>query len=123
AGEGDNLVEFKVTAEKRAFAKSQRGQQTAIEGLVWRELRAKRFGAMKFKRQVPIGPFVADFVCFRARLIIEVDGPMHQRPIQRGRDLRRDAWFRAQGFSVIRISGDEAIGGLDHALDRIQQAL
>ena len=117
------MVEFKVTAKKRAFAKSQRGQQTVIEGLVWRELRAKRFEAMKFKRQVPIGPFVADFVCFEAKLVVEVDGPMHQKAIQRERDLRRDAWFRAQGFSVIRISGDEAIGGLDHALERIRQAL
>jgi very-short-patch-repair endonuclease len=117
------LVEFKVTAKKRAFAKSQRGGQTVSESLVWRALRAKRFEAMKLRRQVPIGRFVADFVCFEARLIVEVDGPAHRKAAQREHDLRRDAWFRAQGFSVIRIRGDEAIGGLDHALDRIRQVL
>jgi very-short-patch-repair endonuclease len=91
--------------------------------LVWRELRAKRFQGLKFKRQVPIGPFIADFACFQARLIVEVDGPDHDKPSRRERDQQRDAWFQDQGFAVFRMTGEEAIGGLDAALARLSLAL
>jgi very-short-patch-repair endonuclease len=72
---------------------------------------------------VPLGRYIADFVCFEARLIVEVDGPVHGRPMQKERDLRRDVWFAESGFSVVRISGEAAIGALDIALARIARAL
>jgi very-short-patch-repair endonuclease len=97
------MVEFEVTPQKRGLARAQRRRQTAIEDLLWRELRARRLCGAKFKRQVPLGPYIVDFVCLEARLIVEVDGPVHNRATQRERDLRRDAWFGERGFSVVRI--------------------
>ena len=114
---------FKVGAGQRAAAKAQRQGQTTIEESVWRALRAKRFHGVKFKRQVPIGPFIADFACFEGRLIVEVDGPDHNKLERKERDRRRDAWFHEQGFAVFRITGEEVIGGLDAALVRLKLAL
>jgi type I restriction enzyme R subunit len=125
AGEGQKgkMTGFKISVRQRAAAKAQRREQTTIEGLVWRELRAKRFHGLKFKRQVPIGPFIADFACFEAKLIVEVDGPDHDEPSRRERDRWRDAWFKEHGFAVFRVTGEEVIGGLDAALVRLRLAL
>jgi very-short-patch-repair endonuclease len=114
---------FKISARQRAAAKTQRRGQTTIEGFVWRELRAKRFQGLKFKRQVPIGPFIIDFACFEASLIVEVDGPDHDKPSRRERDRQRDTWFQEQGFAVFRMTGEQVIGGLDAALARLSLAL
>jgi type I restriction enzyme R subunit len=117
------MVRHKVSPERRTFAKSQRRAQTIIEEIVWRELRARRFNGLKFKRQVPIGPFIADFVCFEARLIVEVDGPQHKSPTRKERDRRRDRWFSDEGFAVFRITGEEVLGGLDIAMARLKGIL
>jgi very-short-patch-repair endonuclease len=68
------------------------------EAALWRLLRDRRLGGLKFRRQVPIGRYIADFICMRHRLIIEADGPFHDER----RDAERDAWLRAQGFAVLR---------------------
>ena len=112
-----------IATRKRAFARTLRRGQTTIEELVWRELRAKRFAGAKFRRQVPIGPYIVDFVCFAARLIVEVDGPEHLKPSRIRLDRNRDTWFAMRGFAVARITGEEAIGGLDFALARIKLLL
>jgi very-short-patch-repair endonuclease len=117
------MTGFKISVRQRAAAKAQRRGQTTIERLVWRELRAKRFHGLKFKRQVPIGPFIADFACFEARLIVEVDGPDHDKPSRRERDRQRDVWFQEQGFAVFRMTGEQVIGGLDAALARLRLTL
>jgi very-short-patch-repair endonuclease len=72
---------------------------TDAETKLWAILRAKRLDAYKFKRQAPIGPFIADFVCFSERLIIEADGSQHA---ENPADDRRTAWLEAQGFTVLR---------------------
>ncbi|MDQ0472870.1 endonuclease domain-containing protein [Labrys wisconsinensis] len=70
---------------------------------------------------MPIGPFVADFACPTRRLIIEVDGRTHaERPAD---DARRDAWFRREGWRVLRFSDDRVIGGLPLVVDAIAAAL
>jgi very-short-patch-repair endonuclease len=117
------MPRHQIPAPKRALAKALRHRQTTIEELVWRELRAKRFDGAKFRRQVPLGPYIVDFVCFAARLIVEVDGPDHAKPSRIGLDQDRDAWFAARGFCVARITGEEVIGGLDLALARVKRLL
>jgi very-short-patch-repair endonuclease len=72
-----------VSARIRAFAKDLRSNQTSLEDLVWRELRAKRLDGWKFKRQVPIEGYIVDFACFEAKTVVEVDGPLHSEPGQR----------------------------------------
>jgi very-short-patch-repair endonuclease len=67
----------RVPKQKRAFAKSLRASATEAEMVLWRLLRSRRLASMKFRRQVPIGPWIVDFVSFEQRLIIEADGSQH----------------------------------------------
>ncbi len=102
------------------FVKSLRRNMTEAEQMLWRHLRAHRFGGNKFKRQQPIGPYIVDFVHFEKRLIIEADGGQHN---DSNADLRRDAWLREQGFTVVRFWNNEILGNSDGVLADIADAL
>jgi len=95
-----------VPFRARVFAKELRSTQTSLEDLVWREVRAKRLDGWKFKRQAPIEGYIVDFICFEARLIVEIDGPLHLTEEQRLRDIERDAKLRSQGFRVLHFDGE-----------------
>ena len=82
------------------FAKQLRKNMTDAETRLWHELRAKRFESYKFKRQVPIGKYIADFACLTHKLIVEVDGSQHEGS---NKDVTRDLWFNSQGFRVLRL--------------------
>jgi very-short-patch-repair endonuclease len=103
----------------RRYAKRMRSEPTVGEWLLWHEIRAKRLG-VKFRRQVPIGPFIPDFVCFSKRLIIEVDGDSHDDP---EKDRRRDRWFIAQGWFVLRIPGYDVAQRMEYVLDLVLLAI
>jgi very-short-patch-repair endonuclease len=96
-----------------------RKESTWFEHLLWQELRRGQFG-VRFRRQEPIGPYIADFVCLRKMLIIELDGESHDDPLC---DAIRDAWFHDHGFFVLRIGNDHIRDDLEGALNLIQQAL
>jgi very-short-patch-repair endonuclease len=81
------------------FAKAMRHEPVANERALWTLLRDRRLEGLKFRRQVPIGRYIADFVCFQHRLIVEADGPTHADSV---RDRERDDWLRAEGFRVLR---------------------
>jgi len=85
---------------KRSLARSFRRRPTSVERMLWKVLRDRRIASLKFRRQVPLGRYIVDFICFRHRLIVEADGPWHD-PEQ---DRVRDAWLSGQGFSVLRFS-------------------
>ena len=85
--------------------------------------RNRQLGGVKFARQVPIGPFFADFCCRDAKLVIEIDGVTHETPEELARDARRTAWLEAQGYRVIRFRNEELMGDLDAVLQRIQLSL
>jgi very-short-patch-repair endonuclease len=108
-----------ISDEQRGFAKTLRSEQTQLESRLWHELRAKRLDGRKFKRQVPIEGYVVDFVCFEARLIVEMDGPLHRKPEQQAKDAVRDAALRGQGFSL-RFSDEAALGWV---VDEIRSAV
>jgi BirA family biotin operon repressor/biotin-[acetyl-CoA-carboxylase] ligase len=91
--------------------------------MLWRALRGSRVDGMKFRRQVPIGPYIADFLCFQHRLIAELDGPPHDDAERKNRDLVRDEWLRAQGYRVLRFSNDLVNGGGDIVVDKIRAAI
>jgi very-short-patch-repair endonuclease len=99
-------------------ARTLRRNSTATERKLWGVLRAKRLDGLKFRRQVPIGAYVVDFLCLRHRLIVEADGPFHD-PEQ---DAVRDAWLRSQGFRVLRFTNSE-IDASDNVLGRILAAV
>jgi very-short-patch-repair endonuclease len=93
----------------RRLARGQRGAPSAAEDMLWTILRDRRI-KQKFRRQTPIGPYIADFVCMERRLIVEVDGPHHAEPEQAAKDAARDDWLRANAFNVLRLTSDEIIG-------------
>jgi very-short-patch-repair endonuclease len=82
-----------------SHARSMRKAPTQAETALWRILRNRRFSGYKFRRQTPIGDYIADFVCLSARLIVEAGGSQHA---ESARDRSRDAWFEAQGFRIRR---------------------
>jgi len=84
-----------------AQARHMRQAPVATERLLWTLLRDRQLDGLKFRRQVLLGRYIADFVCFRHRLVVEADGLHHEG---RDRDLVRDAWLREQGFRVMRFS-------------------
>jgi very-short-patch-repair endonuclease len=117
------MPRHKIASATRAFANRLRIRSTALEEALWRELRAKRLHGAKFRRQVPLEGYVADFVCFEARLVVEVDGPMHARPHRRLQDAERDRVLRAQGFRVLRFDGDIVLSDLPRVITAIREAL
>ena len=112
----------RFTNRQLADARRLRHEMTIAETILWRGLRNRGEGA-KFRRQVPIGPYVADFVCIATRLIVELDGPLHDEAGQRLHDARRDAWLRAEGWRILRFSNDLVIGGGNIVLDEIRKAI
>jgi BirA family biotin operon repressor/biotin-[acetyl-CoA-carboxylase] ligase len=93
------------------------------EAIFWEQVRAGRFHGFKFKRQVPITPYVADFLCASARLVVELDGPPHDKAQQIAKDAARDRWFRSQGFTVLRFSNELVFGGLALVMREVLAAL
>jgi very-short-patch-repair endonuclease len=102
-------------------ARELRRRPSLPEGLVWRELR-KRPNGLKFRRQHPLGPYVVDFYCAAARLVIEIEGQNHSMGDRPQRDKRRDSWMRAQGLRVIRFDAADAMNDLESVLTVITSA-
>ncbi|RAZ75109.1 endonuclease domain-containing protein [Mesorhizobium atlanticum] len=105
-----------VTPAKRNFARSMRREPTEAEDRLWQELRGRRLDKIKFRRQVPIGRYVADFVCAEAKLIVEIDGSQHA---ESRHDQERDAALKARGFRVLRFWNDDVLKELDAVCDTI----
>jgi very-short-patch-repair endonuclease len=105
-----------VPGAKRSFARRLRRDMTDAEAKLWRELRDRRLDRIKFRRQVPIGPYVVDFLCAEAGLIVEIDGSQHA---DSDRDRVRDAALRARGFCVLRFWNDDVLRDLDAVCDTI----
>lgn len=101
-------------------AKALRRNATAAERHLWRGLREKLPG-VKFRRQVPHGAYVADFLYFAGKLIIEVDGANHAESIEQ--DANRTRYFEAQGYHVLRFWNHEVMDNLDGVLIRISLSL
>jgi very-short-patch-repair endonuclease len=114
----------KVTKPKSSTltnAKSLRSNQTEAEARLWYHLRAHRFMGLKFKRQKPVGRYIADFVCWERRLIIELDGGQHAEQVTY--DGQRDAWLRSQGYTVLRFWNHEVMQEMDGVLERMRCAV
>ena len=101
---------------QRQAARRLRRGMTDAERKLWYALRAHRFRGAQFRRQVPLGPFIADFVCHGLKLVIEVDGGQHATSEN---DAGRDRWMRDEGYRVLRFWNNEVLGNLEGVLDRI----
>src|SRR5215472_16151702 len=107
---------MRVTQIQRA--QHLRANMTMVEVRVWQRLRAKQLG-VKFRRQHPIGPYIVDFACVRARLAVELDGDTHDKAY----DSRRDAWLGSQGWRVMRIALSEVDLDVDGVIDCVSMEL
>ncbi|MEF2277047.1 endonuclease domain-containing protein [Deinococcus sp. YIM 134068] len=103
-------------------ARDLRGRQTPEEQMLWRALR-NRFLTLKFRRQQPIGPYIADFVCYEAHLVIELDGSQHAEEAARAYDAVRTEFLEAGGFKVLRFWNNEVRFNLEGVLEVIQTHL
>jgi very-short-patch-repair endonuclease len=90
------------TGSSAADAKLFRREMSSAEVVLWMALRARPDG-LKFRRQHPSGPYVADFYCHAARLLVEADGEAHGRGDRPVRDAMRDRWFAARGLATMRV--------------------
>ena len=109
-----------------AVTKTSRRLRTSISGTelrIWIRLRGRKLDGWKFRRQEPIGPYFVDFYCPAARLIVEVNGPIHDLDSTWAYDQRRQAWLEAEGYRVLRIPYHWIDGSIEVATDTIRVAL
>ena len=99
-------------------AKELRKNMTPAELRLWQALRAKRLNGLKFRRQHPIGKYIADFCCISIRLVVEVDGGIHDS--SRDHDAARDAFLELYGYRVLRLQNADIIRDLPAVLARIE---
>jgi very-short-patch-repair endonuclease len=101
-------------------ARRLRTNMTDAERRLWYRLRAHRFDGYKFKRQVPVGPYVVDFACLNHGLVVELGGGQH---LETSRDLARDKFLREMGFRVLRFWNNDALSNIGAILDEISNVL
>jgi very-short-patch-repair endonuclease len=110
-----------VTTESTQFARTLRHNQTDTERELWHLLRRSELAGYKFRRQVPLGPYIADFVCLSARLIVELDGGQHGEQIPH--DSERTKWLEAQNFLVLRFWNNQVFEEQEAVLETILSTL
>ena len=113
-------MQNQASSNARKFAKSLRRGMTDGEQLLWRRLRAEQLG-FKFRRQHPLGAYVADFACLAPRFIVEIDGSQHAQ--QTVYDARRDAFFGCHGFEVMRFPANLPFFGFQSMVEAIYNRL
>jgi very-short-patch-repair endonuclease len=105
--------------QKRDAARALRRNATGVEQTMWRLLRDRRLADIKFRRQIPIGPFVADFASIAYRLVVELDGSQH---VESPSDARRDAFLVSEGWRVLRFWNNDVTQNREGVLESIVQA-
>ena len=103
----------------RLRAKSMRSEMTDAERVLWSQLRAHRLNGLSFRRQVPVGSFIVDFVCHERRLIIELDGGQHASDREARHDQMRQAWLNTKGYRVLRFWNSDVLRHRESVLETI----
>ena len=106
----------------KAYARQNRREMTESETVLWNALR-NEFRGVKFRRQHPIGDYIADFLCLKAKLVIEVDGGYHDKPQQQLEDQWRTEFLQSKGYRVIRFTNEEVSSQLKGVISRIKEEL
>ncbi|MGI9517354.1 MAG: endonuclease domain-containing protein [Pirellulaceae bacterium] len=115
-GMSNQSLEFRDHMIERA--RKLRADQTGPETRLWYCLRNNQLAGLKFRRQRPVGKFVADFYCSEHRLIVELDGNFHDETNWQT-DTARQAWLESNGFKVLRFENDEVVKDIDCVLEAI----
>jgi very-short-patch-repair endonuclease len=109
------------TALSQQRARILREQSTEAEKKLWRILRNRQLDGIKFRRQAPIGPYIADFLAVDALLFIELDGGQHSD--QADYDGKRTAWLKQQGYRVLRFWNNDILANTEGVIEVIQRFL
>ena len=102
-------------------SKNLRNEPTEAERYLWSRLKNSQMCGCKFRRQQPLGKYIADFVCFEKALVIEIDGGQHSE--NEPYDQARDDWLENEGFIVLRFWNNEVLGNLAGVVDVIMEEL
>ena len=102
------------------LAREQCTNAVQAEAIIWRAVRDRRCDGAKFRRQVPVGSYVVDFICFESRLVIEVDGGQHADSV---RDVERDNWLLQNEFRVLRFWNNDVLQNLEGVLTSLSEQL
>ena len=114
----------KVSYRKDLREKSRdlRKGGTLGEVLLWCAIRGRRLG-YQFRRQVPLGDYIVDFLCYQRSLVVEIDGGTHDHEEQVRYDVRRTAWLEERGFRVLRFQESEVRKNIDGVVETLRQHL
>ncbi|WP_349435332.1 endonuclease domain-containing protein [Pararhizobium sp. A13] len=121
--EGSFLPHSNIDPRTRTRAKKLRTELTEAEAAMWNMLRDFRARGARFRRETPIGPYIADFAWLSARIVVEVDGDSHETLSGRKHDIRRDNFLKSQGFTVHRFDNAQVIDGPEFVFLTIEQAI
>ena len=112
-------MSIKYPRHRVPLARKLRRQLTDAERCLWQRLRRSQLG-WRFQRQRPLGPYVVDFYCAAAGLVVEVDGSQHLDPDGLARDHERDGWLKSQGLAVLRFDNRQVLLETDAVLEEIR---
>lgn len=110
-----------VSEETRHRARELRRDLTFPERRLWNVLRRQHLAGLRFVKQVPVGPYIVDFVCREKRLLVEVDGDSHAD--RKAYDQKRATWLISQSYQLVRVSNDDVLNNLDGVLAAIVTAV
>jgi very-short-patch-repair endonuclease len=113
------MVVFKPRPTRRA--QELRHAATPAERMLWTHLSRRQLGGYKFSRQMPVGPFISDFLCREKRLVVEVDGGQHAE--REAQDLARTQYLESEGYRVVRFWNNDVLDNVEGVLIRILEAL
>jgi very-short-patch-repair endonuclease len=105
-----------MTLEHRLFARNLRLAPTDAERRLWQRLRGRQLEGAYFRRQHPLGEYFSDFYCAELKLVVEVDGSQHS---ESEHDLKRDAWLRRNGYTVLRFWNNEVLAQTTSVVEKI----
>ena len=111
---------IRTPAQIQQRARELRKEMTPAEKLLWSRLRNKQLKGLKFRRQHPLGPFIADFYCAARRLVVEIDGDIHD--LQPERDAARTEQFKRYGYRLIRFRNKQVLNDIEGVLVAIEAA-
>jgi len=117
------MAKRSISDFKRNTANKLRANTTAAEQILWRHLRRLDVKGSHFRRQVVIGPYIADFACLAEKLIVEVDGSQHGEDAGLRHDEARTRWLQAEGFRVIRFWNNDVMSKTDAVMDAIHNMI
>ena len=101
-------------------ARTLRHDQTKAESVFWSHVKAKQFLGLKFKRQFPVGEYIADFICIEKKIIVEIDGGQH---CENSKDLERTKYLNNMGYEVIRFWNNDVLGNIEGVLHTLSLTL